>query len=369
MALEFRIKKSLFAIIALLYTFLFIQSGCHTSVKKNNATYSDSLKLGRYLFFDRRLSINNTRSCGTCHNPQFAFTDGYKRSLGVYADLHQRNTQPLFNLANYKYFTSADSTLLTPLQQMDNPLYSVHPAEMGVKGNEEKILKKIIVDKEYQKKFKIVSSAISWQQIKIFIAVFINSLQSYNSPYDKFLQGDSLALSIEAKAGKHLFFSEKLSCSKCHGGINFSTPSIKNEKGNTQYFFNTGLYNLGGNSSYPSYDQGLYQLTKNDFDKGKFRVPTLRNLLFTEPYYHDGSAPTLTDVVNNYAKGGREIITGNYKGDGSKNSNKHKLVNGFVITEKEKINLISFLQSLTDSSFVNNFFYQNPFESDETRKK
>ncbi|MFZ1304283.1 MAG: cytochrome-c peroxidase, partial [Ferruginibacter sp.] len=110
---------------------------CTNNSKNETLASVDSVKieLGRYLFFDRRLSVNNTRSCATCHNPQFAFTDGYKRSLGVYADLHQRNTQPLFNLSYLKYFTAADSTLHSPLQQMDNPLFNNHPAEMGVKGN------------------------------------------------------------------------------------------------------------------------------------------------------------------------------------------------------------------------------------------
>ncbi|MBK8609939.1 MAG: hypothetical protein IPL84_08325 [Chitinophagaceae bacterium] len=120
-----------------------------TSTSSNEAAFdidSAKIELGRFLFFDRRLSVNNTRSCGTCHNPQFAFTDGYKRSLGVYADLHQRNTQPLFNLAYLKYFTAADSTLQSSLQQMNNPLFNDHPAEMGVKGNEEKILQKIATD-------------------------------------------------------------------------------------------------------------------------------------------------------------------------------------------------------------------------------
>ncbi|NOU39589.1 MAG: hypothetical protein HOO89_12820, partial [Ferruginibacter sp.] len=83
-----------------------------TNHEKNKKALNNiaQIELGRYLFYDRRLSINNTKSCGTCHNQQFAFTDGYKRSLGAFADLHQRNAQPLFNLSYLKYFTAADST-------------------------------------------------------------------------------------------------------------------------------------------------------------------------------------------------------------------------------------------------------------------
>ena len=125
-------------------------NSCNRKSEAGVLSDADSIKIqiGRFLFFDRRLSVNNTRSCATCHNPQFAFTDGYKRSLGVFADLHQRNTQPLFNLSFLKYFTAADSTLHSSLQQMQNPLFNEHPAEMGVKGNEENILQKIKADKK-----------------------------------------------------------------------------------------------------------------------------------------------------------------------------------------------------------------------------
>jgi cytochrome c peroxidase len=346
-------------------------NSCTNKSKTETAAAIDSTKieLGRFLFFDRRLSVNNTRSCATCHNPQFAFTDGYKRSLGVYADLHQRNTQPLFNLEYLKYFTAADSTLHSPLQQMDNPLFSDHPAEMGVKGNEGKILQKIATDKMYQQLFESVGKEISWINIKQAISSFISSIYSGNSPYDKFIKGDSAALTSSQKRGLKLFFSAELKCASCHGGFNFSTPSVTNEKGDTTFYFNTGLYNIDGKGAYPAYDEGLCQLTKNKTDMGKFRVPSLRNLAFTAPYFHDGSAASLTEVIDSYACGGRKISDGIYKGDGSKNPFKHPFVSGFAISEADKINLISFLQSLSDSSFINNPFYQNPFTGDETKKK
>lgn len=102
---------------------------------------------------------------------------------------------------------------------------------------------------------------------------------------------------------------------------------------------------------------------------GRFRVPSLRNLAFTAPYFHDGSAASLSEVVDSYAGGGRKIQQGIYKGDGRTNQYKHAFINGFHITETDKINLISFLQSLSDSSFINNPAYQNPFTGDETKKK
>jgi cytochrome c peroxidase len=366
-----KISKIVVLVICLLtiYSPSFLFFSCRDIKKTGSASQENTIQLGRYLFYDRRLSVNNTRSCGTCHNPQFAFTDGYKRSLGVFADLHQRNTQPLFNLQYLKYFTAADSTLHSPLQQMDNPLFNNHPAEMGVKGNETVILKRIAEDEVYQKLFSAAGKLISWDDIKSAISAFMLTLQSFNSPYDKFKNGDTAVLNASAKEGMQLFFSPLLQCPACHGGPNFSTPSVVNDKGDTLFYFNTGLYNIDGKGAYPAYDKGLYQLTKNEKDMGKFRVPTLRNLAFTAPYFHDGSAASLTDVVDMYAAGGRKIEQGINSGNGIKNPYKHSAVGGFDISAADKINLINFLFSLSDSSFINNPKYQNPFTEDETKKK
>lgn len=357
------------AVLIIVLLFVHIVNSC---VNKNETgLFTDAVKiqLGRYLFFDRRLSVNNTRSCATCHNPQFAFTDGYKRSLGVFADLHQRNTESLFNLPYLKYFTAADSTLHSPLQQMDNPLLNDHPNEMGVKGNEENILQKIKADESYRQLFAKAGLPVSWISIKDLISLFINSLRSANSPYDQFKKGDTAALTVAQKRGMQLFFSATLKCASCHGGFNFSAPSITNEKGDTLFYFNTGLYNVDDKGEYPAYDEGLYQLTGESSDRGKFRVPSLRNLAFTGPYFHDGSAASLAEVVDAYAGGGRKINEGVYKGNGIKNPYKHASLNGFFISEADKINLISFLQSLSDTGFINNPAYQNPFTGDETKKK
>jgi cytochrome c peroxidase len=343
-----------------------IISACKNS---NQSINNPTTNLGRYLFFDRRLSINNTRSCGTCHNPQFAFTDGYKRSLGAFADLHQRNTQPLFNVEYLKYFTAADSTLHSPLQQMNNPLFNTHPIEMGVKGNEDIILKRVKDDTLYQELFSNAKSEITFDIIKLAINNFIFSLQSNNSNYDKYVKGDTNALNKSEKRGLQLFFSSELKCATCHGGFNFSTPNITNERGDTIFYFNTGLYNIDRKGAYPQYDQGLFQLTQKKTDMGKFRVPTLRNLAYTAPYLHDGSAASIMEIINIYANGGRVITDGINNGNGKSNPNKHSLINGFFINETDKLNLHNFLLSLSDSGFIQNKNYQNPFTEDETKKK
>jgi cytochrome c peroxidase len=364
-----RIQKKFKAFNLLLLLFVAAETimySCNNNVSKNTIN-QDKITLGRYLFYDRRLSINNTKSCGTCHNPAFAFTDGYKRSLGAFADLHQRNTEPLFNLAQQKYFTAADSSIHSVFQQMNNPLFKTNPIEMGVNGAEDIILERLKKEKIYKNLFSKIGEQITWQNIKSAIASFELNLISNNSPYDKFIKGDKLALSESAKKGMELFNSINLKCSSCHGGNNFSSPILINEKKDTSFYFNTGLYNTDGKGSYPNYDQGLYQFTSTLNDMGKFRVPTLRNLAFTAPYYHDGSGASLTDVIENYARGGRLIKEGIYKGDGKTNTYKHAFINGFELNATNKLDLINFLLSLSDSSFVNNTNYQNPFTEDETK--
>ncbi|MGB3007254.1 MAG: MbnH family di-heme enzyme [Chitinophagaceae bacterium] len=360
---------SFFLVIGILQFFIL----CNQKRINHENAVNSLVKLGRYLFFDRRLSLNNTRSCGTCHNPQFAFTDGYKRSFGIYADLHQRNTQPVFNLAAYKYLTSADSSFHTALQQMNNPLFSIDPIEMGVKGNEELILGKVKTDSFYKelfaKSYPGDADPISWASIKNAISQFMYTIKSNNSPYDKFIKGDSTAFTAAQKNGMQLFFSKKLNCAACHGGNNFSEPSFLNSGGDTLFYYNIGLYNTDGKGSYPEYDQGLYQHTKQINDMGAFRVPTLRNLAFTAPYFHDGSARSLEEVIDVFVRGGRKISTGLYNGDGAVNPFKLPIISGFSITPVEKNNLLLFLASLSDSSLITNPNYINPFTEDETKKK
>jgi cytochrome c peroxidase len=343
---------------------------CKAPKKEKVIVDANLIKLGRYLFFDRRLSINNTRSCGTCHNPDFGFTDGYKRSVGAFADLHQRNTQPVINLSYFKYLTSADSSLHQVGQQMLNPLFNQHPVEMGVAGNEKRILKRLEGDTLYRNMFRqsFPDIEISIPHIITAISSFLYTITSTQSPYDAFLKGDATVFSISAKRGMQLFFSSKLNCASCHGGFNFSTPSVINEKGDTIFYFNTGLYNIGATGAYPEYDEGLYQYTKVVKDIGSFRVPTLRNLGFTAPYFHDGSAETLEEVIAVYENGGRIISKGIYKGDGRKNPYKHSLISGFKLNSQERKDLISFLLSLSDSSVLKNPAYANPFIEDETRQ-
>ncbi len=328
--------------------------------------------LGQYLFYDRRLSFNQTKACASCHDPKFSFTDSYRRSTGALGDNLQHNAPALINLAFNKYLTFADSTIHFPEQQINNPLFHSQPVEMGWKGNEALIIGRLKKDEFYSKQMSILfpgqTDPVTIQNIQYAIACFVKTILSFHSTFDRYLEsGNENILTATQKRGKELFFSARLACSNCHNGINFSTPGLKDEKGSRIYYQNTGLYNVDSNGAYPGFDQGLIECSGRKTDMGKYRIPTLRNLLYTAPYFHDGSAATLDEVIAVYEQGGRNIVSGVYAGDGRKNPYKNNLINGFRLTSQEKYDLIQFLLSLSDSSVCNNPLYANPFKQDETK--
>jgi cytochrome c peroxidase len=335
-------------------------------LSSDNPFTKEKAELGRYLFYDRRLSVNNTKACASCHAQEFSFTDSYRRSIGAFGDLHQRNAKPLINLVLEEYLTAADSSLHFPEQQIKNPMFNEHPVELGWKGNEEKILSRIKSDPLYKslflKAFPEDKGPVTTQQVQYSITSFLKTILSFSSSYDNYkYKKIRTALSSSQISGMNLFFSDSLKCGSCHGGFNFNTPAGKDN------YSNTGLYNIGDNGSYPGYDRGLIEKTDNPADMGRYKVPVLRNLAFTAPYFHDGSAETLEEVLAVYENGGRKIDTGAYRGDGRKNPYKSPLIQGFKLNSQERKNIINFLFSLTDSSILKNPAYANPFTQDETK--
>lgn len=346
---------------------IYIHDSIYTA--PDNAWSETKAAIGRYLFYDRRLSINKTKSCASCHDPAFAFTDGYRRSIGAFGDLHQRNSVSLVNVIFRKYLTASDPRIESPEMQINNPMFH-EPAELGWKGNEAVLIDRIRKDPFYSSALPTVfrsGDAFTVQNIQYCICSFVKSLISFNAPYDGYCSDAATnPLTPSQLRGIALFSSQRLSCSRCHGGIDFSTPQIVDSLSNRTYYFNTGLYNVHGQSKYPGEDRGLSQVTGNSGDDGKFRVPSLRNLAFTAPYFHDGSAATLDEVIAVYERGGRNITNGPLAGDGRTNCNKSQLVGGFSLTLQERRDLIAFLLTLSDSSICHNPKYANPFAKDET---
>jgi cytochrome c peroxidase len=314
--------------------------------------------LGRHLFYDKALSGNETYACASCHRQELAFTDGKPRALGSTGSFHPRGAMSLANSAYASTLTWADPGVTTLEDQMMTPMFNQNPVELGLAGKEELLLHRLESNPAYPRLFAAAfpgeSHPITLLNIRRAIASFERTLLSGDSPYDRLVyRDDTTALAEPALRGMKLFFSDKLSCSVCHGGFTFSGPvAFAGLKPLPPVFHNTGLYNLGGVGLYPQDNTGLFRFTGKSEDMGRFRAPTLRNVELTAPYMHDGSIATLREVLHHYAQGGRTVLGGPDAGIGRENPHKSPLVHGFELQEGEAGDLIEFLKSLTDRSFV-----------------
>ncbi len=316
-------------------------------VPADNPLTDESVILGEKLFFDKSLSANNTISCSSCHDPEHAFAEPKTVSVGANGDALNRNALALVNVAYNASFTWAHNNLESIEKQLMIPLFNEHPVEMGVTGNEKRILKRF-EGSEYRALFEAAygDDTPNLNNIVKALASYVRSLVSFNSAFDNYAYAqDDEALTPQQLEGLNLFFSERTECFHCHGGLNFTQSSKHSFQPFTaQPFHNTGLYNEDGKGSYPESDMGLYSVTHNKDDMGKFRAPTLRNIALTAPYMHDGSIATLDEVIEFYARGGNVAE--------SPNPYRSPFIKSFAISEDEKAALVAFLQSLTDEEFV-----------------
>lgn len=336
-------------------------------VPADNPMTHAKVELGRHLFYDPRLSADEKMSCASCHEQQRAFSDGKTKPVGVHGDVIPRNSMSLGNVAYAAVLTWANPHLTRLETQMLVPLFGETPPELGMAGQENRLIEKLRQIPQYQKLFAQAYpedvQPFSLKRLTQAIASFERSLISSNSPYDRYIYlKDKNAMSASALRGEALFFSEKLECFHCHGGFNFSDASQHSKTIFAEYsFHNTGLYNLNGTGAYPEPNRGIYELSFNPRDMGRFKAPTLRNIEVTGPYMHDGSIATLEDVVAHYAAGGRTLNDPVYGGVGAKNPFKSAFVPGFQLSEQEKSDLIAFLRSLTDQAFLKNPAFANPW--------
>ncbi len=339
--------------------FLFLIAACSPArPAKIPPQQSPKVVLGHYLFFEKKISINNTKSCASCHDPVLAFSDGYRRSVGVFGDIHPRNSPSLVNAIYHRTFNLANPDVRTLTQQHYLPLYNTAPIEMGVAGNEATILARIAQDSLYKtlfsKAFRSPKDRFSWTHIVEAIAAYTSTLVSLNSPYDRYLAGDLQALSPSAAAGRSLFFSPRLRCGKCHNGLMLSTNSrFALDTNVANNYANIGIYAEGEN---PSTDKGLMNVTHNPQDEGKFIIPSLRNVFLTAPYMHDGSIATLPEVLKHYSKGGK------------KQANLDTRISAFPLSQEEEKDILNFLESLTDTSYLRKEHFRNPFRLADERR-
>jgi len=334
---------------------------------ESNPMTTAKVELGRYLFYDFRMSISQTTACASCHLPALAFTDGRITSVGATGEVHPRNAMSLTNVVYNSTFDWANPVLRTLHDQALTPLFNEFPVELGWTDSEVEILDRFRFDPVYRDLFADAypdtTDPYTVDSVTKAVAAFVATLISGNSAYDKTIyQGDDSAMSAAARRGEALFFSERLECFHCHGGFNFSQSVDHHDIHFEQAeFHNNGLYNIGGTGDYPAGNRGLWDFTHEPDDMGRFRPPTLRNIELSAPYMHDGSIATLAEVIDHYARGGRLISDGPFAGDGALSPFKSELILSFPITEEEKADLIAFFQSLTDWEFLCDPRFADPF--------
>ena len=335
-------------------------------VPADNPMSREKVTLGRHLFYDKRLSVNGATSCATCHVQELAFTDGRARAVGATGEVHPRGSMTLVNAAWSGKLTWANHLVDTLEAQALIPMFGEQPIEMGMAGRESTFTRLLSQDDYYRRAFRNAfpddSDPYSVLNAVRSLASFVRTIVSFDSPYDRFQRGDAAALTDGQVRGMDLFFSERLECFHCHGGFNFTDSTTHaNVLVQSVGFHNNGLYNIGATGEYPPDNTGLYDLTGERRDMGRFKAPTLRNIAVTAPYMHDGSIGSLSEAIEHYARGGRLITDGPYAGDGSRNPYRSEFVRGFELSEQEKSDLIAFLEALTDESALVAPEYSNPF--------
>jgi len=310
-------------------------------IPADNPMTEEGVELGRKLFFEERLSGDNSQACASCHIPSASFSDTVAFSIGIDGIAGNRNTMPIVNLG---WMTTLfwDGRAADVENQALSPV--VNPMEMHAKWSD--VASKLQADALYPSLFEQVfgTATIDSFMVTKALAQFMRTLIAGNSPFDKYLNtgvsGWNTADQTAAYEGFSIFMDEtKGDCFHCHGD-SFNPLWADN------IFHNNGL-----DATFA--DNGLGNITGNSFDNGKFKTPTLRNLVFTKPYMHDGRFNTLQEVINHYSSGLVSSPT-------IDPLMKHLPNGGTQMNPSDKYRLLMFLVSLSDSSFVNNPAFQDP---------
>lgn len=338
------------------------------AVPEDNPQSDAKVELGRRLFYDVRLSLNEDRACGTCHEQAKGFTDGFHRAVGTTSELHGHNTPSLANVG-YRSALGWSTTDEQSLEhQLLTPLMGDDPVEMGMGGREDELLELLAGDPLYASSFAEAFpedvKPVTLANLARAIASFERTIVSRDAPLDRYLRGDDEAISPEAIRGWELFSGE-LACTRCHGGDDFASPSdasglVLAEAG----YFNVGLYDLdpGDSGAYPETAQGLFETTGMASDMGRFRTPTLRNLAYTGPYMHDGSVVSVEQAVDIMLDGGRVVESGPFVGDGRGNIHKSELLTPVELSTEDRAALLAMLDALNEPGLIESATLASPFE-------
>jgi cytochrome c peroxidase len=279
-------------------------------------------ELGKFLYFDKRLSSDGTVACASCHVPARCFTDGDATSVGIGGQRGGRSAPTVINRA-YSTLQFWDGRASTLEEQAKGPV--ANPIEMTSDKTPElahrHAVERLKAVPGYVERFRKVfgTADFTMDHVAQAIATFERTVLSGNSPFDRYQNGDENALSPAQKRGMDVFL-KKAACDSCHLGFNFTDGSYEN---------------IGIGMDQPNPDLGRYLVTHREEEKGAFKTPTLREIALTAPYMHDGSLATLEAVVEHYDKGG------------IKNPQLNQRIKPLHLTAQEKSDLIAFLKSLS----------------------
>jgi cytochrome c peroxidase len=313
-------------------------------VPDDNPLTAEKVSLGQKLYFDVRLSPDDTVSCATCHDPTKGFADGKTLATGIGGKTGARNSPTVLNSA-FNDFQFWDGRAATLEEQSKGPL--INPVEMGM-ASHDAVVAKLQKVPEYPPLFQKAfgSGPITIDNVARAIASYERTVFSFQAPFDRFIAGEKSAMSESAQRGWSLF-NGKARCNNCHGYV-ASVPTFTDNK-----FHNIGVAAHAANFSEtarkaaqsgdlaalahtPGYSElGRFLVTKEQKDIGAFKTSGLRDIALTAPYMHDGSQRTLTEVIEFYNKGGEN----NPYLDGG--------IRPLQLTDQEKADLVEFLQALT----------------------
>ena len=327
------------------------------AVPADNPQTPEKIALGQKLFFDGRLSADGTVACASCHNPALAFTDGRPTSSGIDGHVGERNAPTILN-ALYNTTQFWDGRVQTLEEQAALPI--VNPSEMGQPSLEAAVAQ-IAAIGEYQQAFRgVFGRPPSGPDLLRALASYERTQLSFDAPFDRFIAGDTNAIDDAAKHGWDLFNSRSR-CNKCH--------ALTEDQRDVTFFTDHDFHNIGigiirhnvvalarqaeqllNSGDAAAIDRaaiqtdlsalGRFLITKKEPDIASFKTPTLRNVLVTAPYFHDGSQETLWDVMDHYNKG-----------DGVQNPYLDEDIQPLALQEKEIDDLVAFLASLTSDDY------------------
>lgn len=327
------------------------------AIPPDNPQSSEKISLGQKLFFERRLSVDGTVSCSTCHDPQLAFTDRKPLSVGIKGRLGQRNAPTILN-ALYNKTQFWDGRVNTLEEQAANPI--VNAFEMGHPTLDAAVAQIASVE-EYEQAFqRVFGRPPNGPDLLRAIASYERTQLSFDSPFDRFIAGDNNAIDASAKRGWELF-NTQARCNKCH--------ALTDTQRDVTVFTDNDFHNIGigiirhnvvalarqaeqliKSGDTAAIDRaaiqtdmsalGRFLITKKDKDIASFKTPDIRNVLVTGPYFHDGSQETLWDVIDHYNKG-----------DGLQNPYLDEDIQPLALTETDIDDLVAFMASLTSANY------------------